>query len=447
MLSGGHTSGSVGPLLTGEPFRATFTAVCGDFDNNTFQATQEGFGDFLSLPRNQSLLNDMAFERTPAGLSDLYRRFLIDGGNCPSNSYSTRVTNDAMPLIVGSDIARRYDRWSDILRRITLSTSFVLSAVQAAPLRSNEATIHARRLEILLDAAKRIGDAYDERIAENRSPSLEDLIIFVQSSNVTEAKEDVKKIIGLLSSDETLTFEAEEKIALHALRISSAMEKANDPFRFAEEMIELAPFLKRTGVDLRVGDLRRPPHIKPIKPDDLRDVISHSLIFAASYGSKKNPVRILLAWNDKTGEIVLNFKDLWITSENDWMKLMFDLEGLTHGWKHKQTSITGHTVFIPVELLEKPEFDSGPKGGSGSSAPPAAGGPPGGVMVEGLAASEEVGATLPIFFEYSSSDGPASYVFDVYGAGIVIGQRPAYPLFVNARPAYITSSLLAAGYR
>lgn len=346
MKSGGEITGLALPVNE-HVLRYTFMGVCGPADECEYKATRAGFEEFLALPRHEGLLREIETTGTSPDLSRLYRLFLVEGGNSPARSFMKELQRTTSLIMAENGGRDRYLLWSSLLANITGTAESLIASMRG--LARFKMLAYANRLDLLFDRVEAISRFYAERVTVNSSSTFEDVIVFLQSEAAETLRPYIKEVLEIIERGE---MDQLARIELNdiAERFGKAWDEFNDPFAYVGL---IAGFLDkhRMGVKVMLDDPRRTPSIKPADPEGLRYIMNRAILFAIENGRQKHPVNLGFGWDKERQEMHITFRDLWAPMQTNWAGLVLDLSDYSEHWRQAQTSLAGHTIYLPVQLF------------------------------------------------------------------------------------------------
>jgi hypothetical protein len=469
MFCGGETMSTGGVSVNDQLLFTTCEAACGPTNQAAFDDILQGFQDFLSLPRNRMLAAAMAkMGKGPQYISNLFRRFLIEGNNCPGNSYETDIRIKMNTVIATEDPARRHFLWHDLVREYSAQTAPLLSDFEDLTDEVRQKLLlAAQRLEILAEKFKFIENAV--RSDSNPDSNFNfNLIIAIESQHIQSLNDLISKIIETTIQDNPNIMEHENDVKAALREFKRAWDQFSNPFNFIESLTLLYA-MNPASVGITIGNLGKyPALLKPEDPLALRSLISDIVLAASESGTQDKPVEIVFSWDGRTNELVITFKDTWIDFGKSWGRLKESLDDYG-AWKLVHSSLASKTLYIPVKLTGKnpSRTNSGGENG-GSSTPPFGGGLNSSDIINGIAAASREEETsishvprkprkpdeVTAFVDFSRNskdnpsltDPPCLYDAIVIGSPQPIQTPPATPIMpyltTNAAQAFQQSTLL-----
>jgi len=96
-------------------------------------------------------------------------------------------------------------------------------------------------------------------------------------------------------------------------------------------------------------------------------------VASAEFVKQNTPLQILFSWDNKSNELIVVFKDMWIDSVNQWnsLKKLLDAFG---PWKLVHSSLTSMALHISVRLAQQNSKNNNNNSGNINSPPLPAGG-------------------------------------------------------------------------
>ncbi len=260
MKSGGEILINSGNFFIDEKFLVpTFEAVCGRKDPDAFEDTILDFLELLSLPRNKLIAAAMVQEgRGPQYLSELFRRFLIEGSNCPHDSYESTIRLKTNSVIGSQDFKRRIILWHELIREYEVQSMPLLQDFEELTKEKKEQILlTAQRLKILIEKFRLIEKTIN---AESNSVPNSNfaLVMSVENQSIQDLSSLVDRIIEKTTKNNPNLLEEEDEINLALQEYKKAWDQFSNPFNFIESLVLLFA-VNPAGLNLSIDEFDKYP--------------------------------------------------------------------------------------------------------------------------------------------------------------------------------------------
>lgn len=376
MVGGGEIISAGGVAISDTYLIPTFEAACGPSNSHLLQDAIQGFREFMMLPRNLLFARGLAATGNLTPLSNLFRRFLVDGGNCPANSYETDIRIMTNNILLTENVNKRYDLWRSFVDEYEMQVRPLLSEFDDLTDETKHSLLlAAQRLELIAEKFKLVQD-YIGQIRDPNAGLDADALISMEIHELQELSHIAGKIIEQIAIENVNILEHEGQVKKALKDFQRAWEQFANPNDYIRSL-ELLLTVNPTNVNISIGNLGIVPEkLKVEDPLAVRNVINEAIRAASALGSRNNPARLVFEWEKHIADtyvLKIRFRDIWIDDSPLWdrMKKAVDLQG---EWWIEHDSITSHTVSVLVKVA-KSESNSGNSGGesspvtSGTSAP------------------------------------------------------------------------------
>lgn len=368
MISGGETISAGGVAISDQYLVPTFFAACGPSNEHLLQDTIQSFRDFMSLPRNQLLAKALAATgNATTPISNLFRRFLVDGGNCPANSYETDIRITTNNILLTENVNERYDLWRSFVEEYERQTAPLLSEFEDLTDETKHSLLlAAQRLELLAEKFKLVQE-YVRKIGDPNANLDTDMLISMEIQELEELSHLAGNIIEQIAIENVNIMEHEGQVKDAVRDFQRAWEQFQDPNDYIHSL-GLLFSINPTNVNIAAGNLGiLPERVKLEDPLGVRNVINEAVLAASALGSRNNPAKLVFEWerrDARTYVLNIKFRDIWIDDSRLWNRMKETID-LQDAWWIERDSITSHTVSVVVKVA-KSKSNSGNSGGQSS---------------------------------------------------------------------------------